>query len=646
MQAHPHPLLRVFQPDIQYVVPIFQRRYVWNEEEQWADLWDDLIETMRLVAEAEALREDGVDVPLPSHFMGAIVVDLSLSTGSEVDRRPLIDGQQRLTTLQVLLSCVHRAAVAREADRAVGLVSRLTENDPALVATEADRFKLSPSDPDRAAFHRVMTSGAALDNDSDDDPHLIEQADQFFTDSIESWLATSEDDETALVQLARTLRRNVELVVIDLEIGDNAQVIFESLNYGGRELLAIDLVKNHVFFQASAQDLDLHQLHSDYWIPFDTDWWREEVSQGRYYRPRAELFLMHWLKLEHLKEIAAHRLFVEFKTLPAFTEDLVGTVQRLARDRDIYKKADLDAGGLPADLGGFPYRLNSLNQSTPRPVLLQLLRAVPSEIAAETASRAFAILDSYLVRRMLMNRTPANYNRIMLEVLQALNDDLANADALLADHLASLEGASVNWPTDEELASNLKANAIYGPGRVGARRIAMVLRNVENEWRSSLSEAPIPPDAELQVEHILPQSWKEHWPVPAMPEEDRALREEEREASVHRIGNLTLVSVPMNPTLSNSPWIETTTGAESESANPEETLDDSAGESDASSPRGKRDILRDHSTALITRRYLDGEYASEWNEAAISKRGGEIIETIKQLWPGPGSTPRDRPVDA
>lgn len=616
MQAHPHPLLRVFQPDIQYVVPIFQRRYVWNEEEQWADLWDDLLETMRLVAEVERVREDGVDVPLPSHFMGAIVVDLSLSTGSEVDRRPLIDGQQRLTTLQILLGCVHRAAVDRGAEKAVGLVSRLVENDEALIAEEADRFKLSPSDPDQDTFRRVMTEGPSPEVDEGDETHLIELAARFFTASIEAWLDGAEDAEAALERLARTLRRDVEVVVIDLELGDNAQVIFESLNYGGRELLAIDLVKNHVFFQASAKDLDLHQLHTDYWIPFDTDWWREEVSQGRYYRPRAELFLMHWLKLEHLKEIAAHRLFVEFRTLPALEKDLVSTVERLAANRDLYEKSELDVAGLPADVGGFLYRLNLLNQSTPRPVLLQLLRAVPDGLEPQSASRAFAVLDSYLVRRMLMNWTTANYNRLMLDLLVAVEKDLPNADAVIAEHLAGLEGRTVGWPTDEELAARLAANPLYGKGRVGAGRIAMVLRTAENAWRAAKSEAPIPPEAELQVEHILPQSWQENWPVAAEPAEELTLRQEQREAAVHRLGNLTLVSVPMNPTLSNSAWAE------------------------------KRVILREHSTALITRRYVDDEDLEDWDEGTISARGAALIETIKQLWPGPGSARLDRPVDA
>lgn len=616
MQAHPHPLLRIFQPDIQYVVPIFQRRYVWNEEDQWADLWDDLLETMRFVSEVERVREDGVDIPLPSHFMGAIVVDQSLSTGSEVDRRPLIDGQQRLTTLQVLLGCLHRAAVERGAEKAIGLVSRLIANDEVLSAEPADRFKLSPSCPDQDTFRQVMTEGPSSNADDEQGVHLIDLAARFFSASLDAWLTAGEEAESALERLARTLRRDVEFVVIDLEPGDNAQVIFESLNYGGRELLAIDLVKNHVFFQASAQGLDLHELHSEHWIPFDTDWWREEVSQGRYYRPRAELFLMHWLKLEHLKEIAAHRLFVEFKGLPTFQADLVGTVERLASNRDLYAKAELDASELPADVGGFVYRLDLLNQSTPRPVLLQLLRAVPDELEPARASRALAVLDSYLVRRMLLNRTTANYNRLMLEVLLAVHENLPTADTTIAEYLANLDGRTVSWPTDDELTAHLTANPIYGRGRIGAGRIAMVLRTVENAWRAGLSEAPVPPDADLQIEHILPQSWQEHWPVPTEPQDDHALREEQREAAVHRLGNLTLVSVPMNPTLSNSPWTS------------------------------KRDTLREHSTALITRRYLDGEFAESWNEATISTRGTALVETIKQLWPGPGGDPLDRPVDA
>lgn len=610
MEAHPYSVLRVFQPDIQYVVPIFQRRYVWNEEDQWAELWEDLLATMDLVAEAEEVEDSGLEIPLPSHFMGAIVVDRSLSTGSEVDRRPLIDGQQRLTTLQILLKVVHRTAVEREADRAVSLLSRLVENDPALIDRPDDRFKVWPSDPDQAAFREVMNSSG--DQDAGNESLLI-QADEFFSGALQAWIDSGPDVEKALERMAKTLRHDVELVVIDLEPGDNAQVIFESLNYGGRELLAIDLVKNHVFFQAARLDINMRGLYGEYWAPFDSDWWREEVSQGRYQRPRAELFLMHWLKLEHLKEIAAHRLFVEFRDLPALGDDLVVTVGRLASDRELYGQMERTHQNLPVESGGFFGRLELLNQGTPRPVLLQLLRAVPDQLSEDRASRALATLDSYLMRRAMLNRTTANYNRVMLDLLRAIDDDVSSADEIMITHLAGLSGPAVFWPDDEALRAQLSSTPMYGQGRVSAGRIATILRLVENSWRGQLSEAPIPASAELQVEHILPQAWEENWPVDPEPSETLPVREEQREAAVHLLGNLTIVAEPMNPTLSNKPWSE------------------------------KREVLREHSTALVTRRYLDGEFAADWNELTISDRGSAIIDTIIGLWPGPNDQPLDKP---
>lgn len=129
VEANPRTVLRVFQPDIQYVVPIFQRRYVWNEQDQWAELWEDLTDTVDEVQRAEEQRAAGADVPLPSHFLGAVVCDQSLSAGSDIDERPLIDGQQRLTTLQILLNCALQIARQHDADQAVGLLGKLVEND-------------------------------------------------------------------------------------------------------------------------------------------------------------------------------------------------------------------------------------------------------------------------------------------------------------------------------------------------------------------------------------------------------------------------------------------------------------------------------------------------------------------------------------
>ncbi|MDQ3091405.1 MAG: DUF262 domain-containing protein [Actinomycetota bacterium] len=595
MEANPRTLLRVFQPDIQYVVPIFQRRYVWNEEDQWAELWEDLVELLDDVQRVEALIAAGADLPLPSHFLGAIVCDQSLSTGSDIDERPLIDGQQRLTTLQLLLGTALRLSRTYEVETAIGLLSKLVENDETLVERLHHTFKLWPSDPDRKAFEAVMTGAVWTD-----ETQLVAAASTFFERQITDWIG---DDDAApkLTHLARTLRKHVELVVIDLQAGDNAQVIFESLNYGGRELTAIDLTKNHVFFQATKLGLDLHEIHKQQWAPFDEDWWRTEVRQGRLTRARAELLLMHWLKLEKLEEVRAHRLFVEFRDLPAVKSDLAGTVARLAADRDLYRQCEENPASLTTPTGGFFPRLDLLDQSTPRPVALQLLRAVPQTLTSERASRALHALDSYMWRRALTRGTTANYNRLMLDLLKAINEDIEHADDRLIEHLAGLNGNAVRWPTDDELRQDLGVRVLYGGGRVKGATISTALRLIENEWRRPRGESPLRADNSLQIEHMLPQEWGTYWPVDPDPADTLAEREQARESHLHRLGNLTLVSPGMNSSLSNREW------------------------------NVKRDGLREHSNVLITQRYLD----KPWDESAIRDRANALIETLTSIWPGP-----------
>jgi hypothetical protein len=599
MEANPRTLLKIFQPDIQYVVPIFQRRYVWNETDQWSELWEDLVHVVDDVERVERLIAAGAEQPMPSHFLGAIVCDQSLSAGSDIDERPLIDGQQRLTTLQLILGVALKLARTHGADQAVGLLIKQVENDETLTERPHDTFKLWPSDRDRDTFKAVMTG-----QPPPTPKHLIAEAFAFFEGAIAAWIG-HEDPVKRLTQLARTLRKHVELVVIDLQPGDNAQVIFESLNYGGRELTAIDLTKNHIFFQATKQHLDLHQMYSERWAPFDDDWWRTEVSQGRLKRQRAELLLMHWLKLEKLEEIYAHRLFVEFRDLPEFKHDLQDTVARLASDRDLYRCCDETPESLPAPTGGFFPRLEILDQSVSRPVALQLLRAVPDQLSPDTAARAFHALDSYLWRRALTRGSTANYNRLMLDVLQAVSARLGEADAALIETLAALEGNTVRWPTDDELRADLKVRALYGQGRVARASILTALRLVENEWRQPKGESRFGADNNLQVEHLLPQDWMQYWPVRSEPEETVGDREQDRAAHVQRLGNLTLVSPSMNPSISNREWAH------------------------------KRDGLREHSSLLITQRFLDRDV---WDEAAIRDRGAALIDTIIDIWPGPTGT--------
>ena len=314
---------------------------------------------------------------------------------------------------------------------------------------------------------------------------------------------------------------------------------------------------------------------------------------------------MHWLKLEKLDEIKAHRLFVEFRDLPDLKVDLQETVGRLAADRDLYRKADQAPGSLPVAAAGFLQRLEVLNLSPPRPVVLQILRAVPDQISKEVAERSFHILDSYLWRRALTRRTTQNYNRVMRKVLMAVEEDLPNADEQILKVLGESEGPAVVWPSDEQLSEHPNTRAIYGSGRVAISTIRTAIRLVENQLRAPKGETPLSAETELQVEHMMPQSWQANWPLDQEPEETLAEREHQRNSQIDLLGNLTLVTPGMNQSLSNSEWSV------------------------------KRDELKKHSTLLVSQRYLDQEV---WDEESIRERGSDLVKEIIGIWPGADGT--------
>ena len=89
----------------------------------------------------------------------------------------------------------------------------------------------------------------------------------------------------------QTLRSTLMVVVIDLQQGDDPQIIFETLNARGEPLLPADLLRNYIFFRANRAGLDIDKTYKTYWSSFDAEFWREEVKQGRLTRPRSDLFM-------------------------------------------------------------------------------------------------------------------------------------------------------------------------------------------------------------------------------------------------------------------------------------------------------------------------------------------------------------------
>lgn len=613
MQAQTHSPASIFGHHIRYVVPLFQRPYVWTEDDQWQPLWDDI----------RTLAEHVLDTPpavfgaptVSPHFLGAIVLDQQSIPSGFIGVRHVVDGQQRLTTLQLVLDAAqwvveqHGAAMDAQALRILVL------NDASIAQHPDHVFKVWPTDRDQAAFR------ASMDNNTEVPSELrttrIARAHLFFVEQITEWAQVREGQESAhlrLNALVRALRDHLRLVVIDLEPGDNAQVIFETLNHRGSPLLAADLIKNLVFQIAQAQQADVDHLYQTYWKPLDSDHWRLPVAQGRRYRPRIDVFLSHWLTMTLLREIPGDRVFADFRDHMTNTElELPVLLATLANDAAVYSRMD----NLPADSveGQFHYRvIRALDSAVVSPFLLWLLRWDSARMPTAQRDRAIKALESWMVRRALVRSTAKDVNRVVLDLLRALD---ANGPEVAGDtvekFLTDQQAESRLWPSDQALHHALDESPIYK--FLTRPRLRMLLEALEDSLRGPLGEGQ-PCPRNLTVEHVMPQAWREHWSL----DEDTEQAALDRDSLLHSLGNLTLVTGKLNPALSNRPWTNT------------ESTDHALGS------HSKRAYLLQHSQLKLNSA-LAVENEIQWSEDTIRARGHRLVQRICEIWHRPRTAP-------
>lgn len=615
MEAGKHNIKELFQKDVRYIIPTFQRPYVWNQEKQWEPLWDDV----RNIAEeyAEQLAEENshaaAEEKAGTHFMGAIVLQQEPTPTAEIDRRNVIDGQQRMTTLQILLDAAQEVLEEEGFNKEAKRLRKLVVNDEDFADGDA-RFKLWPTSGDQDAFRAAMTNGQGT---VDFGRSLIVQAHEFFSIQIREWLHSVEpgDDRDNLADaLHNALMGLLVLVVIDLKTGDDAYVIFETLNARGTPLLASDLVKNFILQSASAKGYDTEKLHETYWAAFEDDWWREDVQQGRITRPRIDVFLNYWLIARRFEEVASHNVFPLFRDYVTTTlgdgeknANLTDIVRDIRHNGQTYRRLEETSGHTPEEQT-FLYRWQTLQAGVITPLLLELFAADAGLLPQENRVRALRALESFLVRRTVCRMTTKDYNRLTQELLSRLVGKVNHADKIIIDFLAGQTADAREWPSDEKVKQAMLDLPLY---RLLTRgRMRMILEGVEEKMRTTKAEEPQVYRGTLTIEHILPQEWKVYWPLeplgtPEDPEEYHR-RIDTRERLKHTIGNLTLVTGKLNPALSNSPWDEKQVG------------------------------LQEHSTLFLNKHLLKKWNDGAFGEAQIMERGMELANLAINVWPGPG----------
>ncbi|MEA3036420.1 MAG: hypothetical protein QOH04_2192 [Sphingomonadales bacterium] len=600
MQPSYSSIGQIFSAQTRYVVPLFQRPYVWAKEDQWQPLYEDIEEL------ADRVLDPPPHKPVAGHFLGTAVLEQVMVPAVEMPQRRIIDGQQRLTTLQIVLKAAVEAlrvcGPAQDEDgqvsvgQAVGRLELLCANQ--FASSDEARFKVWPTNDDRDQFRAVLewVPGTPMPTGT-----RMAEAFSFFRSSLLEWLGRNRTPARALA-LSAAMTDHLRMIVLDLDQFDEPQAIFETLNAHGTPLLPADLVKNWLLWEAGKQSVDASSLYGRYWADFDkdTDYWRKVIGTGHAARPRVDTFLQNWLTLETLETVSAKHLYDRFLAFATTTKasdpgqrlDLPTFMDALRADALRYR--EIDEGMLEGEAGERIRRLNRLDYVVFRPALIGLLRYRES---SELLLRGTTALESYLVRRMVCGEQTRGYGKVALDLVAALQRntaDRARCQAMLEVLRAS------GWPDDERYLHFWTKSRFYGWFR--RTRVLTLLQAIEIalQKKAHKSERLSVGVDGLTIEHIMPQSWQTNWPL---TEDSERMA---RDPLVQNIGNLTLVNDRLNPALSNAPWL--------------------------GGVNCKKLQLEEHSKLELNRKLL-AQAGDDWTDAKIAERAKFLFEIAREIWP-------------
>ncbi len=592
----------IFDSTERLEAPLFQRPYVWTEDPNWTALW----EAIQTVAER---RLDNKAVH--PHFLGTVVLDQLRTGAGQVHARQIIDGQQRLTTLQLALAASRDLCARLNQPKYAKAFERLTVNDVPLSDDPDDVFKVWPTNADRADFRAVMKAGAPtavrkLEHAKRNDGWLVPNAYLYFSDAIDEWLGTAGTDTFTrrLQALYTAMCEDVHLVVINLEQQDDAQEIFETLNSLGTPLLPADLVKNYLFHRAEKENpAATEALYERHWRRFDDDrgYWRKAVRQGRLKRPRLDLFLGHFITMEQRDEVVIAQLFSAYRDLVEAgpSQTAAAHMERFSAYASIFESFENFPAG--SREGQFFDRLWALDTTTIFPVLLEVLRRHGGAEHRGSLLQILGDFESFFVRRAVCELTAKNYNKLAVELLKELHSTGDYSPVAIRAFLLRHDSEVARWPSDDEFNKAWCSLLFYKRLRNKTR---MILEALEVALHTGKTEK-VTIDEKLTMEHLMPQEWSKQWPLPepapgAAPDAEDP--EERRGRLIHTIGNLTLLTKELNPSVSNGQWGK------------------------------KRDKILEHSALNLNR-----TLPLTWSEAAIEARTKALLAAALRIWPRPSA---------
>ena len=567
MDAGKRTINDIFNGNRVLEIPFFQRAYVWGQPQ-----WERLLEDMKDITKSNK-----------PYFLGSVILkQQETTTGSRIgDKRTVIDGQQRLTTLNIFFKVL---CLKTNENSTFDRSFKLRDNSNALLHNHNDI----------QAFNEILALTELKDLERESN---ITQAYNYFKDNLVP-------DDLNL----DSILSNVLFVGIDLSQEEDEQQIFDTINSLGVKLTTAELLKNYFF------NRDDIEKYNEYWKEvFEKDeetknYWDREIIAGRLRRTFIDLFFFAYLqikiqetdfkvkaedkdayaKVEHLFE--SYKNFIK-SYLNNNKEAILSEIKEYAL---LFKKNfnyEILEEELTQDFG--IDRINTiifgLDTTTLIPYTLYILRNILDET---TKNELFGIIETYIMRRIITHSNTKNYNQLFTDKL--INNRVLSKQEFL-DYIEKRDDKVNFLPTDEELEKGFNSSILINKQSAG------ILYLIESKIRNEKDSTALLGINKYSLEHLMPKKWRNNWNKLSSKES-----EINRDRKLLTLGNLTIITQSLNSSIRDSKWEDKLKG------------------------KNKKGGLTEYSVGLKTiSQFL--EYP-EWDEKTIEERALFLYEKAKQIW--------------
>ena len=562
MKADTAGIHDIFRMNTILEIPFFQRKYVWQAED-WQRLLDDVLNI--------------VETEQTEYFMGALIIKAIPRALHQPEKWELIDGQQRLTTLALLLKAI---AMSMDND---DLYERKIK--PVLFHPD-EKLRIEHNIHDKEIFKEIMTSQEAPQKN---EKNSLVSAFLYFRDEEK----INQNPHLLIEAITSALR----FVAIRLEANDDEQQIFDAINSLGVTLTTAELLKNHLF---SRENINLYKKNWEEVFEAEEgedNFWDKSITSGREAKANIDLFLQSVLLIisNGEEKYRGGELFKNYKKFiknkNSSKEKIINSIKEYAGLYREHINPDILDQEVKSHLDKINLIIFSTQTTAIIPYLLYILKTVESD---EEREKMFALLGTYLIRRIICKATSKDFNNLFARLIR---QKINTYTKLETDLLDDQTGKTNYFPHDAELENSIKDVTLSNQNA----KIVLYLMEISIKQRSGAHTTRLYHFNHYHLEHVMPKKWRVNWRSNLTKQEGK-----ERDEILKKLGNLTIISGKLNQAIQHSSWRNKKTG----------------------SGRGKG--LEAYARGIST---FD-EFLSEriWDESVIEKRANLLKEEIKKIW--------------